>query len=158
MCIFRWTFLVRTQRLPQLGFFSGRARHFSQTGSNRPLLTQAENGDRREVSAPLRGTGWEPRRVVHGNRGCRVFQRPFCPSDGCARRQGADGTLIRDAGSRPPLPTYTLPTLRGTRAPFARCDRVFGARTECIGTVLPSLWCAAAEKRQFLKPGQTSGC
>ena len=57
----------RNRRVPQLLFFSGRARHFSQTGSNRPLLTQAENGDRRVASAPLRETGWEPRRVVHGS-------------------------------------------------------------------------------------------
>ena len=110
-------------------------------------------------SAPLlRGTGWEPRRVVHGNCLSRVAQRPVCRSDGCARRQGADGTLNRDAGGRPPLQTHALPTLRGLRAPFSRCDRVFGARTECVGTLLLSLWCAAAEERQFLKPGQTLGC
>ena len=141
-------------RLPQLGFFSGRARHFSQTGSNRPLFTQAENGDRREVSAPLRGTGWEPRRVVHGNLYSQGCQRLFCRSDGCAQRQGAEGTLLRDAGGRPPLPTHALPTLRGPRAPFSRCDRIFFARTECVGTVLPSRWCAAAWNVNFSNLGK----
>ena len=34
-----------SEMTPTTRIFSGRARHFSQTGSNRPLLTQAENGD-----------------------------------------------------------------------------------------------------------------
>ena len=54
----------------------------------------------------------------------------------------------RDAGGRPPLPTHALPTLRGPRASFSRCDRIFCARSECVGKVLPSRWCAAAEGRQ----------
>ena len=153
-----WSQKIEKMRLPQLGFFSGRARHFSQTGSNRPRLTRAENGDRRG-SAPLcAGLAGNHGVSFTANSSLKVANAWSVASMDARGVRARMAPSSRDAGVAPPFPTRALPTLRGPRAPFSRCDRIFCASAECVGTVLPSRWCAAAEGRQFLTPGQTPGC
>ena len=114
-------------RVPRLRFFFGRARHFSQTGSNRPLSTRAENG----ASA----------------RGQRPFARDWLGTTACRSRQSLVSTLPSPGLSQRWMRATSgrgwrsAPVMQGSPPPSdPRAPNAQGTESPVL-TMRPRFWC-----------------